>query len=169
MWKSDVRKQVVVDAGGAASIVAAMRKHGYYENYHSPAVQAKACEALTKLMAGSDVRKQVVVDAGGAASIVAAMRRCSRSEAVQVKACEALRNLMVSDDALSDDALRQVVVAVRGVPDIEAALQHVIALKHSAAAENAQFVMDKLFGELHSAVVELAALHFSDEDLEAQE
>ena len=117
-------KQAIVDAGGVAVVVAAMRHHAT-----DAKVRRRGCCALRSLSSGDAACEQAVMDGGGVAAVVAAMGEHPTDAEVQLYGCGALINL-----AIGDAAYAQAVVDGGGVSALVAAMgQHLEAAGAVAA------------------------------------
>ena len=110
--------RAVVDGGGVAAVVAAMRQLAAVSE-----VQRSGCGALASLTF-DEVCTQAVVDAGGVAAVVAAMGQHAAYAGLQ-----RFGSCMMSNVSCGDAACKQAVVDAGGVAALVAAM-----LQHAADA-----------------------------------
>ena len=110
---TDAQRQSIVDAGGVAAVVAALRAHPTRAD-----IATKGCAALSDISAGTEAQRQAVVSADGAAAVMAALRAHASNTAVVARGCSALSNI-----AAGTDAQTQAVVAAGGAAALVAILR----------------------------------------------
>jgi hypothetical protein len=134
--------QAVVDSGGAAAVVAAMRTHP-----GNAAVAEQGCRALLIMANFTAAGAQAVVDAGGAAAAVAAMRTHSGIAAVAEHGCATAANL-----AQWTAAAAQSLLSAGAAPLIVAAVKSHPNARHAAESCRAFYNLSKHHASLAEAV-----------------